>query len=227
MKHPIGKRLLSAAEFVRQGAYFADIGTDHAYLPLFLLEEGKIKNAVCADINAGPLESAKNNAEAYGLSDKIIFRKTDGALGLADMGITDYAICGMGGELIAEIIEASEHLKHPDVRLILQPMSKQAHLRRYLEENGFSTVGESYSYDSGKYYLCLAVEYTGNCRKINEFEAEFGNITPRVDFSPEMQRYFDEKIKSLEKTAKGKIKGGEEYPAELKLLNEYRERIKK
>ena len=61
MKHPIGKRLLSAAEFVRQGAYFADIGTDHAYLPLFLLEEEKIERAVCADINAGPLESAKNS----------------------------------------------------------------------------------------------------------------------------------------------------------------------
>ena len=227
MKHPIGKRLLSAAEFVRQGAYFADIGTDHAYLPLFLLEEGKIERAVCADINAGPLESARNNAEEYGLSDKIIFRLTNGALGLSDMGITDYAICGMGGELIAEIIEASEHLKQPEVRLVLQPMSKQAHLRRYLAENGFVTVGESYSYDSGKYYLCLAAEYTGERRKIGDFEAEFGNVPPRADFSAEMKGYFDEKIKSLEKTVRGKIKGGEEYPAELRLLNEYAERTKK
>ena len=227
MKHPIGKRLLSAAEFVRQGAYFADIGTDHAYLPLFLLEEGKIARAVCADINAGPLESARSNAEEYGLSERITFRLTDGADGLSDMGITDYAICGMGGELITEIIEASEHLKCSGVRLILQPMSKQAHLRRYLAERGFSTVGESYSYDSGKYYLCLAAEYTGECRNIEDFEAEFGNLSLHADISPEMQGYFDEKIRSLEKAVRGKIMGGEESPAELKILNEYRERTKK
>ena len=227
MKHPIGKRLLSAAEFVRQGAYFADIGTDHAYLPLFLLEEGKISAAVCADINEGPLKSAKNNAEEYGFSDKIIFCLTNGAAGLSDMGITDYAICGMGGELIAEIIEASEHLRRRGVRLILQPMSKQSHLRRYLARRGFSTVGESYSYDAGKYYLCLAAEYTGECREIGDFEAEFGNNLTRASFSPEKQGYFDEKIKSLEKTAKGKIKGGEEYPPEARLLKEYMERTTK
>ena len=227
MKHPIGKRLLSAAEFVRQGAYFADIGTDHAYLPLFLLEEGKITRAVCADINAGPLDSAKNNAEEYGLSDKIIFRLTNGAVGLSDMGITDYAICGMGGELIAEIIEASDHLKRTGVRLILQPMSKQSHLRRYLARRGFLTVGEKYSYDAGKYYLCLAAEYTGECREIGDFEAEFGKDLTRASFSPEKQGYFDEKIKSLEKTAKGKIKGGEQYPPEAQLLKEYMERTKK
>ena len=85
----IGKRLLSAAEFVRQGAYFADIGTDHAYLPLFLLKEGKIPRAVCADINRGPLESAQKNAEAEGLSDKIKFFLADGAASLSDEGISD------------------------------------------------------------------------------------------------------------------------------------------
>ena len=226
MKHPIGKRLLSAAEFVRQGAYFADIGTDHAYLPLFLLEGGKIERAVCSDINAGPLETAKRNAEEYGLSDRIIFRLTSGAEGLSDMGITDYAICGMGGELIAEIIESAPHLKDGAVRLILQPMSKQAHLRRYLAENGFKVMCERYSYDAGKYYLCLAAEYTGECRGIGDFEAEFGNIPPRADFYPEMQGYFDEKIRSLKKTVNGKIKGGEESPEEIMLLNEYAERTK-
>ena len=93
-------RLSSAAKFVRQGARFADIGTDHAYLPLSLLSEGRIEYAVCSDINRGPLESARANAEALGLSDKVSFHLTDGALGLEDEGITDVAIAGMGGELI-------------------------------------------------------------------------------------------------------------------------------
>ena len=79
----------------------------------------------------------------------------------------------------------------------------------------------------GKYYLCLAAEYTGVCRKIDALEAEFGNIPPRADFYPEMEGYFDEKIKSLEKTAKGKIKGGDAFPLEMHILEEYKERIKK
>ena len=91
----------------------------------------------------------------------------------------------------------------------------------------YISASSAYRDDSGKYYLCLAAEYTGERRKIGDFEAEFGNVPPRADFSAEMKGYFDEKIKSLEKTVRGKIKGGEEYPAELRLLNEYAERTKK
>ena len=225
MRYPLGKRLLSASKFVRQGAYFADIGTDHAHLPLFLLDEGIIERAVCTDINKGPLESAIRNAEERGHSDKITFRLTDGAAGLSDMGITDYAICGMGGELIANIIESSEHLRRDGVRLILQPMSKQAHLRRAISKLGFITVGESYSYDAGKYYVCICAEYSGEPREINDFEAEFGNLPPRADFSPEMQGYFDEKIKALKKAADGKTKGGVHDSAEAELLREYDRRV--
>ena len=97
-------RLASAAELVRQNAIFADIGTDHAYLPLFLLESGRINFAYCSDINEGPLASARKNAEERGMVDKMDFILTDGATVLRDRGITDYAICGMGGELIADII---------------------------------------------------------------------------------------------------------------------------
>lgn len=225
MRYQLGKRLLSASKFVRQGAYFADIGTDHAHLPLFLLDEGIIERAVCTDINKGPLESAIRNAEECGLSDRIIFRLTDGADGLSDMGITDYAICGMGGELIAKIIESSEHLMHRGVRLILQPMSKQAHLRRVLSALGFLTVGEDYSHDAGKYYLCICAEYDGICRETDDFEAEFGKVPTRAEFTPEMQGYFDEKIRALKKAADGKAKGGELDSPEAELLREYNRRV--
>lgn len=219
MRYPLGKRLLSASKFVRQGAYFADIGTDHAHLPLFLLDEGIIERAVCTDINKGPLDSAKRNAEECGVSDKIIFCLTDGAVGLEDMGITDYAICGMGGELIAKIIESSEHLMRLGVRLILQPMSKQAYLRRAVAKLGFRIIGEDYSYDAGKYYLCICAEYCGESREIDDFEAEFGEIAPRVNFSAEKQGYFNEKIRALEKAADGKRRGGEQSSYESVLLD--------
>lgn len=224
MKHLLGKRLLSAAEFVRQGAYFADIGTDHAYLPLFLIGEGKICRAVCTDINEGPLESAVKNARDAGFAEKIIFKLTDGAVGTDGMGITDYAVCGMGGELIADIIERSPHLRVGGVRLILQPMSRQPYLRKYLASRGFTTVGESYSYDGGKYYLCIAAEYTGECREISDFEAEFGNIDPRAEISTEKRGYVDTRIKALKRAAEGKRLGGDESSAEAKLLLEYKER---
>ena len=227
MKSPaIGKRLLCASGFVRQGAYFADIGTDHAYLPLFLLGEGRITRAVCADINEGPLDSARRNASEFGQSDSISFVLTDGAAGLSDMGITDYAICGMGGELIADIIERSPHLKGEGIRLILQPMSKQGVLRRYLARCGFDIIGEDYSFDGGKYYLCIAAEYSGVCRDISDFEAEFGDVGPRATFSEAKLGYFETKIKAMRRAAGGKRAGGE-IPAEEKLLSELTDRMEK
>lgn len=220
----IGKRLLSAAEFVRQGAYFADIGTDHAYLPLFLLKEGKIPRAVCADINRGPLESARKNAEAEGLSEKIKFFLTDGAAALSGEGITDYAICGMGGELIADIIEAAPHLKSHGVRLILQPMTRVPHLRRYLCENGFSILDECYSAEGGKFYVCLCAEYTGEYSAICDFEAEFGILGERRALTDAERGYINTKIKSLSRAARGKAQGSGAPSSEAELLSELERR---
>ena len=215
----LSKRLLSASKFVRQGAYFADIGTDHAYLPIFLLQEGRISRAVCADINEGPLESARRNAEGLGYAEKTEFYLTDGAEGLSDKGITDYAVCGMGGELIADIIHRSPHLKNRGLRLILQPMSRQGHLRRYLAENGFSVVGEDYSYDGGKYYLSLAAEYTGAPRPITDVEAELGLFAEAGALSSEARGYFSVKLSALKKSVNGKRLGGEDFSREEELMH--------
>ena len=220
----LGKRLLSAADFVRQGAYFADIGTDHAYLPLFLLKEGKIPRAVCADINRGPLESAREHAEAEGLSEKIKFFLTDGAASLSGEGITDYAICGMGGELIADIIEHAPHLKSHGVRLILQPMTRVAALRRYLSENGFSILDERYSADGGKFYVCLLAEYTGEYSAIEDFEAEFGILGERRAESDAERGYMNTKIKSLTRAARGKEQGKDNSSREGEMLSELERR---
>jgi tRNA (adenine22-N1)-methyltransferase len=224
VKHPLGKRLLSAANFVRQGAYLADIGTDHAYLPLFLLARGVIGRAVCADINEGPLASAVENARECGLSDRITFTLTNGAIGLSDMGITDYAICGMGGELIAEIIDASEHLKEKGVHLILQPMTKQAHLRKYLAKEGFSILSEDYSHEVGRYYLTILAEYCGTVREISDFEAEFGTPPREEGRTDEMRGYFEAKIRTLKKIRDGKKSSGELDIPEALIIEEYERR---
>lgn len=221
MKHPIGSRLLSAAGFVRQGAYFADVGTDHAYLPLFLLSSGVIERAVCSDVNEGPLASAKCNAEEAGFSEKMIFMLTDGATTLSGLGATDYAICGMGGELIADIIDRAPHLCDENINLILQPMTRHGELRRYLSENGFRILAESHSYEAGKYYVCINARYTGESRTLTDLESELGELDPRVEFSPEKRGYVEARLRAIRKARDGKLKGGSSAAYENAILDEY------
>ncbi len=221
----LNARLLSAAEFVRQNATFADIGTDHAYLPLFLLDVGRIKYAYCCDINEGPLASARRNAEERGRAEQMNFILTDGASALADRGITDYAICGMGGELIADIIDRAPHLRAEGVNLILQPMTRQAHLRRYLAESGFEILKESYSYDSGKYYLCILASFTGQSHQITDVEAELGiEMLKNVNNNAQIG-YINTKISALTRAAEGKRRGGETDITEEKIIRAFKERL--
>ena len=172
----LSERLSVAAEFVRQGAVFADVGTDHAYLPIFLLENGRITKAFALDINEGPLNKARENAKNTGFFDKMEFILTDGALALSDKGITDVAICGMGGELIADIIERAPFLKDSAIRLILQPMTKQAHLRRYLAERGFKILEESFVSEERHHYTVMKVEFCNEPYEISDIEAEIGAL---------------------------------------------------
>lgn len=219
-------RLASAAGLVRQGARFADIGTDHAHLPLALLREGRIEYAVCSDINRGPLESAMSNARDAGFFDKIKFVLTDGAAALADEGLSDVAICGMGGELIAEIIEKAPFLKDKAVRLILQPMSRQGQLRTYLAESGFEITNEVYSYSQGKYYVTFCVEYTGEKHGLSLYERELGKPEFLDTGCRECAGYLDAKARVYNKIARGKLVGGEDECDE-RLLYQYIKNLRK
>ena len=211
-------RLLSVAGFVRQGAQFADIGTDHAYLPLALLSAGRIERAVCSDINEGPLESARQNAREAGFYDNIRFYLTDGATALSDEGITDMAICGMGGELIADIIDRAPYLKNGDIRLILQPMSKQAHLRTYLSLSGFEIQHEEYSYSQGKYYLTLVSRYTGTPRALNLLESELGALVSKEALTDCERGYLREKQRAYSRALDGKRRGNLDCGTEIEIL---------
>lgn len=221
----LDKRLLSCADYVRAGAVFADIGTDHGYLPIFLLNMGRIQRAYLSDVNSGPLASAERNARDNGLYDKCEFILTDGAAALSGKGITDYAICGMGGELIARIVEDAPHLKEIGTRLILQPMTKQEHLRRYLASNGFSVLDERFSFDSGKYYVTLLAEYTGECREISESEAELGIKTAHDGDRVEYLGFLEGKMKAVKKAFYGKSAAGYVTADEEMLIGMIEKRI--
>ena len=202
----VDARLASAAGLVRQGACFADIGTDHARLPLFLLSEGRIAWAYATDVAEGPLSRAREAIEHAGES-RCETVLCDGAAALAGRGITDYAICGMGGELIARIISAAPHLRDASVRLILQPMTRAAHLRRYLAENGFCILREVYSIAASRPYVCLLVEFRGGYRAISRTEAEIG--TPEDPRDAAFRAYAQQRVRALKKEASGAGKGGQ------------------
>ena len=220
----IDQRLKSAADLVRQGAVLADVGTDHAYLPIFLLSHGIIERAVCSDINEGPLASAKANVSECGFSDKVSFHLADGARELFNTGATDYAICGMGGELIADIIDNAPHLRNPEINLILQPMSRQAYLREYLYTHGFRIDREKYSHSSGKYYVCICATYTGECMTLSPIDYELGLEQSIADKS--YTGYTRVKYEALCRTISGKTSGGASADYELELKRAIEERLK-
>lgn len=214
-------RLRSVAELVRQGAVLADVGTDHAYLPLFLLEEGKISRAVCSDVNEGPLSSARANAEALGYIDKITFLLTDGLLGVLAHAPTDIAICGMGGELIARILADSPEAHRAGLRFLLQPMSRQEVLRERLCELGFSVLREVYSLEGDKPYLAMLCEYTGEKRQPSCAECLLGTRLGAFE-APMMcaeREYFLKKEKALLRRRNGRKEGGEQTAQEDALLS--------
>ena len=220
-------RLTSAAKFVRQGATFADVGTDHAHLPIFLLKEGRITRAVCSDINEGPLRCAVLNAEESGVSHLIDFRLCDGAGELSSLGITDLAVCGMGGELIRDIIDGAPWLFDGAIRLILQPMTRQDKLRAYLAERGFSVLCEEYSFAEGKYYVTLVAEYCALPREISAVEAELGSEAAVVNKSDAYYGYLTTKLSVLRRRIEGRRIGGASTDYEQLLCSEIENRLEK
>lgn len=170
----LSNRLAAAAEMCGEGSV-ADIGTDHALLPIRLVLDGHPCAAAC-DIREGPCERAHRNIEKFGLCDKIKVYCRPGLDGIDDFAPDNIFICGMGGEMIASILGASDYPKKSRCRLILQPQSMQDVLRRYLCSNGFSINRESVVYDAGKYYQIISAEYDGTGRELNAVEQRLGRL---------------------------------------------------
>ena len=168
MSTKLTPRLMTAVPYVRPGRLVADIGTDHAYLPIYLCEQkrlspvvapnGETLCAVAADINKGPVERADQHIAAAGLTQYIRTVQTDGLTGLDAYGPEDIIIFGMGGELIASILEAAPWVHAAGKRLILQPMTHAEKLREYLLSAGYAMIGETLSREGDRIYQTLCAE---------------------------------------------------------------------
>ena len=116
----LDSRLMAIADLVRYDKVFADIGTDHAYLPVYLVEKGIINRGIAADLRVGPLENAREAVESYGYSDKIELRLSDGLDNFKENEVEEITVAGMGGLLISSFVERTHWLKNEDIHLILQ-----------------------------------------------------------------------------------------------------------
>ena len=193
-------RLLTIANCVRRGCVAADIGTDHGYLAVYLVQNGIAKHVFACDINEGPLSNAQATIKKYGLGDHIETRLSNGLEKIAPNECSDIIIAGMGGELIASILSDAQWVKSKDINLCLQPMTKADALRKFLCENSFVITDETAVAVSGKIYTCMCVTY-GNIKEYDELYYYIGELKNKYD---EMSIEYKTRVyNSLKKQANG------------------------
>lgn len=169
----ISKRLKMVASMVSPGNRLADVGTDHAYVPIYLLEAGHIPSAIAMDINEGPLKRAMENVARYGYEDRISLRLSDGLDRLEPDEADTILIAGMGGPLMARILADHMATARKAGELILQPQSEIARFRHWLHDNGWRIQEERMVRDEGKYYAAMRA-VPGEERYAEEWAYRFG-----------------------------------------------------
>lgn len=214
----LSKRLSAAAELCRKNSFVADVGTDHAYLPIYLAQKGYIRGGVVSDINKGPIDRARAHIAEAHLDDILTPVLCDGLSALEEYPVEDVFILGMGGELIARIIGDAPFLKKSRTRLILQPMTHPEILRKYLSENGFEMIRETIVKDE-KLYQLICCEYTGRIYELTPFELTFGklNIENR---SPLLYELLTHTKKIMTDRIRGKALSGADTSEEEYFLKE-------
>ena len=216
MKLPISNRLLACCGFVAPGDRVADIGCDHGYLGIYLLQSGVARSVIEADINEAPLRSARDNAAKFGVKENMTFCLSDGVQSIPRE--FDTLVCaGMGADTMISILEAAPWIRNPKYRLVLQCQSKRPELRKYLSSTGFSISRETLVKDGKFIYPVMEVVYAPGI-PLAPWEYY---ITPQLleDNSPLLPEFLARVIGGLEERAKGLHRdGGEKYEAVAEVL---------
>ena len=215
-------RLGAAAALVPKGARLADIGSDHAYLPISLCLDGKIECALASDINEGPVAAAVANIKKNGLSDKIEAVRADGLDKAYAFSPDCITVLGMGGELIVSILDRAEWIRDKGITLILQPMTHPEVLSVYLAKEGFETVEETIVRDGGRddrIYRIISARYTGKPVVIGETEALVGK--KNIERLDEVTcAYIERLVRIYSVRAEGKEGAGQDSTAERRVIKD-------
>ena len=153
----LSKRLQAVADLISEGLTVADVGTDHGYIPIYLLETGKCKRAFAMDVNKGPLLRAKEHIDEHGLTDCIETRLSDGVKHLRVGECDAVVIAGMGGALTVKILQEGQEIFKSLKEFVLQPQSELYKVREYLVCNGYRVIEEDMVCEDGKFYPMMKV----------------------------------------------------------------------
>lgn len=178
-ENQLSKRLERVGEFVPSGSRLADIGSDHAYLPVALVLQEKLSYAIAGEVVKGPYESARSQVEKNGLTEKIIVRLANGLDAIETTDAIDViTICGMGGVLIRDILEAGKSNSRISgrERLILQPNVGEKTLREWLASNEYTLIEEDILEENDKLYEIIVAEKQPEIHHYTKKELLFGPI---------------------------------------------------
>ena len=223
----LGPRLLCAASFVRCRTKITDIGTDHAYLPAYLIENGIADSVLACDIGVMPLKNAENTVKSRGLFDSISLRISDGLKAVSPEEADEIIICGMGGTLMTDILTSAPWIRREGMHLILQPMTHSEDVRKYLLSNGFNVTDEKFVVDAGKVYCCISADFDGKTRETDEGFCRFGFLPPADEINA---RYVEKQLHRVDiklSALKGREESAEEYERLLKIRNYYEKRMER
>jgi len=196
----LGERLQLCASMVRPGAAMADIGTDHAYLPIWLAKQDLIAYSIAADVKLGPLQKAQINIQRYHVQNTVSARLSDGLNAIFAPEADDIVIAGMGGEMIIKIITDAPWLKDKQKHIILQPMTSAEQLREFLAEQGFAVLKEQAVVEDGRVYSALLAEYSTEKISVDELYPHIGKLDAGT---PDNCAYIRRRVTNLEKRMHG------------------------
>ncbi|WP_349948012.1 class I SAM-dependent methyltransferase [Lacrimispora sp. BS-2] len=200
----LSKRLETIASFVPEGSRIADIGTDHGYIPIHLVQEGKAKHAIAMDVREGPLLRARAHIQEAGLQTQVEVRLSDGLLKLEENEADCVVIAGMGGELMIHILEAGRDLWENIPYWVLSPHSELDKVRRFLEEQEFFIERETMIKEEGKYYTVMGVSRETKAGNIEEREISYRYGKSLLESKdPVLKEYLKKEEEQLEQIMKG------------------------
>lgn len=171
----LSKRLQAVADLVSEGLVVADVGTDHGYIPIYLIEAKKSPKAFAMDVNKGPLLRAKEHIAEHGLETRIETRLSDGVRALKKDECDCVVVAGMGGALTIKIMEEGKDIFRSLKEFVLQPQSELQKVRAYLYQNEYSIVEENMVLDDGKFYPMFRV-INGQSEEYHAIELCYGKL---------------------------------------------------
>lgn len=213
MKLPISKRLLCCASMVQSGSRVADIGTDHGYLGIYLLQSGAARHVIACDLRKDPLENARRNAKLFGVDGEMELRLSDGLEKILPDEVDTVVMAGMGGDLIQKILSQCPWRKREGLQFILQPQSAGNVLRRWLCEDGFEIQREEPVQDGHFLYTVMELR-----------QGEPSPLTPGTEYaspallaskSPLVGTYLARVENALQETVRGLTNAEKQRPERL------------